>query len=84
MSQEENPRRDPRPRMQSGAGREYGAFMDFVYAGFGMTPLADLEAAWRAGQEVVVASIPVTVKGEFEIINDAVTSEPATNANYYL
>ncbi|MBL7957720.1 MAG: T9SS type A sorting domain-containing protein [Flavobacteriales bacterium] len=72
------------PMMKSGAVRENGAFNYQVYAGFGMTPLADLEAAWRAGQEVVVASIPVTGKGEFEIINDAFTSEPATNANYYL
>ena len=72
------------PMMKSGAVRERGTFNYQVYAGFGMTPLADLDAAWRAGQEIVLASIPVLGKGEFEIVNDAFTSEPATNANYYI
>lgn len=72
------------PVMKSGAVRENGTFNYQVYAGFGVSPLENLETSWRAGQEVVLASIAVTGKGEFELVNDAFTAEPATNANFYV
>ncbi|HRD51741.1 MAG TPA: T9SS type A sorting domain-containing protein, partial [Flavobacteriales bacterium] len=34
--------------------------------------------------ETVIATIPVTGKGEFEIVNDAFTAEPTSNANFYI
>ncbi|MBK9175557.1 MAG: T9SS type A sorting domain-containing protein [Flavobacteriales bacterium] len=72
------------PVMKSGAVRESGTFNYQVYAGFGVSPLEGLETSWRAGQEVVLATISVTGKGEFELVNDAFTAEPATNANFYV
>ncbi|MFN3875503.1 MAG: T9SS type A sorting domain-containing protein, partial [Flavobacteriales bacterium] len=72
------------PLMKSGGVREQGAFNYQVYAGFGLTPLRELDAAWRANQEVVIATIPVVGKGEFELVNDAYTAEAQVNANYYI
>lgn len=72
------------PMMKSGGVREQGAFNYQVYAGFGLTPLRDLDAPWRANQEVTIATIPVVGKGEFEIVNDAYTAEAQVNANYYV
>lgn len=72
------------PIAKSGGIREQGTFNYQVYAGFGVTPLSSFETSWAPGQEVVIASIPVTGKGEFEIVNDAYTAEAAVNANYYI
>ena len=72
------------PVARSGGLREAGSFNYQVYAGFGMTPMDGLGASWTAGEEYVIASIPVTGKGEFELVNDAWTQEPSNNANYYV
>jgi hypothetical protein len=72
------------PVRRSGGAHEHGTFNYQVFAGFGMTPMASLEEDWKAGEEIVVASIPVSGKGEFELINDAWTREVAHNANYYI
>ncbi|MBK9147880.1 MAG: T9SS type A sorting domain-containing protein [Flavobacteriales bacterium] len=72
------------PLAKSGAIRENGTFNYQVYAGFGMLPLTELETSLAAGAEVVIATIPVTGKGEFEIVNDSFTGEAANNANYYI
>ena len=72
------------PLAKSGAVREHGAFNYQVYAGFGMLPLTELETSLAAGSETVIATLPVTGKGEFEIVNDAFTGEAANNANYYI
>ncbi|MBK8499102.1 MAG: T9SS type A sorting domain-containing protein [Flavobacteriales bacterium] len=72
------------PVAKSGAVRQHGTFNYQVYAGFGMTSLQALETAWNAGEEYVVVSIPVSGKGEFELVNDAFTEEPANNADYYV
>lgn len=72
------------PVQRSGALRENGAFNYQVYAGFGIAPLEALEAAWTAGEEYVIASIPVIGKGEFELVNDGWTEETVNNADYYV
>jgi len=72
------------PLMRSGGLREQGAFNYMVYAGFGISPLESLETSWNAGEEYVIAKIPVTGKGEFELLNDAWTGEAANNADYYV
>jgi Secretion system C-terminal sorting domain len=64
--------------------REDGNFNYQVYAGFGITPLEGLGATLEAGKEVTIASIPVTGKGEFELVNDAWTGETANNGDYYI
>jgi hypothetical protein len=70
------------PIAKSGGIREVGSTNYQVYAGFGMTPMSG--ETWRAGQEYVIASIPFTGKGEFELVNDGWTREVKNNANYYL
>lgn len=72
------------PLAKAGGVRENGAFNYQVYAGFGMMPMSDLEASLKGGRETVIATIPVTGKGEFEIVNDSFTGETANNANYYI
>ncbi len=72
------------PIAKSGAVRENGNQNYQVFAGFGITPLQALETAWAAGEEVVIATIPVTGKGEFELLNDAWTAEASSNADYYV
>jgi len=72
------------PISRSGALRENGSQNYQVFAGFGVTPMAALETAWAAGQEYVIATIPVSGKGEFELLNDAWTAEAANNADYYV
>ena len=37
----------------------------------------------HAGQEYVIARIPVTGQGEFELVNDSYTAERHNNANFY-
>ncbi len=72
------------PTIKSGGVREVGSQRYQVYAGFGMTPMNATGAVWQAGKEYLVASIPVTGKGDFELVNDAWTSEAKNNANYYV
>lgn len=72
------------PIVRSGSVHEQGSTSYQVYAGFGVSPLESFEAAWSAGKEVVLATIPVTGKGEFELVNDAWTSEASHNADYYI
>lgn len=72
------------PLAKAGGVRENGAFNYQVYAGFGMMPMSNLEASLKGGLETVIATIPVTGKGEFEIVNDSFTGETANNANYYI
>ncbi|MBL0127313.1 MAG: T9SS type A sorting domain-containing protein [Flavobacteriales bacterium] len=72
------------PVVRSGGVHVDGTFNYQVYAGFGITPLVDLDARMEAGKEVVIASIPVTGKGEFELMNDAWTNQTANNGNYYV
>lgn len=55
-----------------------------VYAGFGLTPMSSLDQAWEAGQEYVIASIPVQGRADFELVNDSWTGEPKNNGDYYL
>lgn len=81
---QEGPAAQYAPIVKSGGVREQGAFNYQVYAGFGITPLSGFDVAWRPGQEVVLATIAVSGKGEFEIVNDAYTAESAVNANYYV
>lgn len=72
------------PIQRSGNMHEHGSINYQVYAGFGNTPLSSNNAAWTAGEEYVIAMIPVTGKGEFELVNDSWTNEPTHNANYYV
>ncbi|HRH39931.1 MAG TPA: T9SS type A sorting domain-containing protein, partial [Flavobacteriales bacterium] len=72
------------PIAKSGAVHQNGNANYQIYAGFGMTPMTALETNWQAGKEYVVASIPVSGKGEFELANDAWTNEAANNADYYV
>lgn len=72
------------PIMRSGGLREEGSFNYHVYAGFGISPLESIGTSWTAGEEYVIATIPVTGKGEFELLNDSWTAEAAHNANYYV
>jgi hypothetical protein len=72
------------PVARSGNKHEHGSMNYQVYAGFGMSPLSGGGTTWSAGEEYVLATIPVTGKGEFEIVNDAWTAEPEHNANYYV
>lgn len=72
------------PVSKSGAPRQHGTFNYQVYAGFGMSPLEALETSWTAGTEYVIASIPVSGKGEFELVNDAYTADATNNADYYV
>lgn len=69
---------------RSGNAHEHGSYNYQVYAGFGNNTLASQNAAWTAGEEYVIATIPVTGKAEFELVNDAWTAEPTHNANYYV
>lgn len=68
---------------RSGNIREEGGFRYAVYAGFGMAPLSSRGTSWQAGREYVIARIPVTGQGEFELVNDAYTSDRQNNANFY-
>ncbi len=72
------------PLMRSGGLREEGTFNYHVYAGFGISPLESVGTSWTAGEEYVIATIPVSGKGEFELLNDAWTGESANNADYYV
>lgn len=72
------------PIVKSGAVHEHGNLNYQVYAGFGISPLESFDVAWQAGKEVVLATIPVTGKGEFELVNDAWTGEASHNADYYV
>ncbi len=68
---------------RSGPVREDGPFKYAVYAGFGMSAMSSHGVSWQAGQEYTIATIPVTGKGEFELVNDAYTGERSNNANFY-
>lgn len=68
---------------RSGTVREDGPFRYAVYAGFGMDAMSNNGISWEAGHEYTVATIPVTGKGEFELVNDAYTAERTNNANFY-
>jgi hypothetical protein len=72
------------PMMKSGAVHEHGPLNYQVYAGFGTSTLASHSTNWVAGEEYVVATIPVNGKAEFELVNDAWTAEREHNANYYV
>ncbi len=69
---------------KSGNVRQEGTFNYMVHAGFGMTPMSNHGVSWRAGQEYTIATIPVSGKGEFELVNDNYTAQAANNANYYV
>lgn len=79
---QEGPVTEYLPIAPSGPLREQGAVNYQVFAGFGMTPMSG--TSWKAGQEYVVASIPFTGKGEFELVNDTWTGQVKNNANFYL
>ncbi|MBL7951172.1 MAG: T9SS type A sorting domain-containing protein [Flavobacteriales bacterium] len=68
---------------RSGDIREEGGLRYAVYAGFGMNPMASSGNSWQAGREYTIARIPVTGQGEFELVNDAYTSDRKNNANFY-
>lgn len=69
---------------KSGNLHENGPHNYQVYAGFGVTPMQQTNVAWTAGTEYVIARIPYTGNGEFELVNDPWTHEPAHNADYYV
>jgi len=72
------------PIIRSGNTREVGSSNYQVFAGFGMSPMQANGFQWRAGEEYVIATIAVTGKAEFELVNDAYTNEAANNADYYV
>ena len=72
------------PIDRSGNVHENGPLNYQVFAGFGTQTLASRGVSWNAGEEYVIATIPVTGKAEFELVNDAWTATPAHNANYYV
>lgn len=72
------------PLMRSGPVREHGAYNYQVFAGFGTNPMTASGVNWVAGEEYVIATIPVTGKAEFELVNDTWTHEPANNADYFV
>jgi hypothetical protein len=72
------------PVQRSGELHENGPLYYQVFAGFGNNTMASYNTAWTAGEEYVIATIPVTGKGTFELVNDAWTGEIKHNANYYV
>ncbi len=72
------------PLMRSGNVHEHGPLNYQVYAGFGTTTMVSHGARWTAGEEYVIATIPVSGKAEFELVNDSWTAVPTNNANYYV
>jgi len=68
---------------RSGNIRESGGFRYAVFAGFGMRPMSEAGTVWRAGQEYTIARIPVTGQGEFELVNDAYTTDRRNNGDFY-
>jgi len=72
------------PVQRSGAVREVGGYDYQVFAGFGTRPMHTLNTAWSASKEYVIATIPVTGGGEFQLVNDTWTGEVANNADFYL
>ncbi len=81
---QEGPAQQYIPIQRSGNVHEHGPMNYQVFAGFGNNTLATQSVAWTAGEEYVIALIPVTGKAEFELVNDAWTDQPAHNANYYV
>lgn len=72
------------PIRPSGGVRGSGAYDYQVFAGFGTLPLNSSKTTWKATKEYVIASIPVNGTAEFELVNDAWTSEVTNNADFYL
>lgn len=69
---------------KSGNRHEDGTFDYQVYAGFGFNALNSVGAHWEAGKEYTIATIPVTGKGSVELVNDAWTSTPANNGDFFV
>lgn len=70
------------PIRTSGPVRQQDGMNYQVYAGFGMTPMG--ENGWTAGNEYVIATIPVNGGTDIELVNDGWTQESKNNANFYL
>lgn len=82
--QQEAPAMQYIPLTRSGNAHEVGTDNYQVFAGFGTMPMQNASVSWTAGEEYVIAKIPVTGKGEFELVNDAWTGEARNNADYYV
>src|SRR5690606_3014562 len=54
------------PITRSGPVRENGPLNYQVFAGFGMQPMSESGATWVAGEEYVIATIPVQGKATVE------------------
>lgn len=72
------------PIARSGAVRQSSGNKYQVFAGFGLTPMSSLDAAWAAGQEYTIARIPVAGTADFELMNDDWTREAKNNGDFYL
>ncbi|MBK8339082.1 MAG: T9SS type A sorting domain-containing protein [Flavobacteriales bacterium] len=72
------------PIAQSGAVRDAGTFSYMVFAGFGFEPIRNTGAAWEAGKEYTVLSIPFSGDAAVELVNDNWTNEVTNNADYYV
>ncbi len=70
------------PVSRSGGEQDTGGDRYQIFVGFGMTPLQWIPSEWVAGQEYIIATIPVTGTAEFSLVNDSWTS--LNNADYYL
>lgn len=72
------------PTAKSGDVHTVGSNYYQVFAGFGMAPMSNASAQWVAGEEYIIAKIPVIGKAEFELVNDTWTNELSNNASYYV
>ena len=72
------------PTAKSGDTHQVGTTNFQVFAGFGMAPMSSASAQWVAGEDYVIAKIPVTGNADFELINDSWTGEVVNNASYYV
>ena len=72
------------PTAKSGDTHQVGTTNYQVFAGFGMAPMSSASAQWVAGEDYVIAKIPVTGNADFELINDSWTGEVVNNASYYV
>jgi hypothetical protein len=71
------------PISLSGATVNDGAYTYATYAGFGFAPLSSFSAAWVAGTEYTLATIPVlNGSGVFEVSSDGFTQ--GVNGSYFV
>ena len=73
------------PISKSGPQTDAGGFRYQIFAGFGFTPLNNINESWSAGAEYALMTIPVqNGTSTFEIVNDSWTGDISNNGDYYV